>query len=312
MAEPALPKVTVGVCTYRRPELLRLTLESLMQQTLPASDFEVVVVDNDTERSAQALVESLTSRPHGPTLRYFVEPGRGVSHVRNQCVAQARGDWLAFIDDDEEARPDWLSQLLSAQQRYSADVVLGPVNPLLPDDAPSWLRALGRSTDKPDMATGTPVPPGYGGAGNALIRRSLVLARGAAPFQPALSLTGGEDTELFNWLRQGGAVLVWCGEAWADEHQPASRLRLRHYLYRSLQFATVYWRGEYAQWGRLRALAHAVAGAVIGLACLVLGGVAYPLQPSSGVPLMMTGMRGMARILALLRVQVAGYGHGHD
>ena len=139
MAEPALPKVTVGVCTYRRPELLRLTLESLMQQTLPASDFEVVVVDNDTERSAQALVESLTSRPHGPTLRYFVEPGRGVSHVRNQCVAQARGDWLAFIDDDEEARPDWLSQLLSAQQRYSADVVLGPVNPLLPDDAISGL-----------------------------------------------------------------------------------------------------------------------------------------------------------------------------
>jgi succinoglycan biosynthesis protein ExoM len=304
--------VTVGVCTYRRPELLALALRSLARQTVPLADFEVVVVDNDTQGSAQPLVQRFAQENPALAVRYFIEAGRGVSHVRNRCVAQARGEWLAFVDDDEEARPDWLGQLMSAQQRFAADVVLGPVNPLLPGDAPGWLRALGRSTDHPGMATGTVVPPGQGGCGNVLMRVAAVRARGATPFHAHLSLTGGEDAELFNWLRQQGAKVVWCGEAWADEHQPARRLRLGHHLYRNLQFATVHWRGHYARCGALAALLHAAGGAAAGLACLLLGGLLFPLQPTRGAPLMMTGMRGFGRVLALSGVQVPGYGPGHD
>ena len=312
MHERATPRVTVGVCTYRRPDLLKRTLQSLMQQTYASTDFEVVVVDNDTDRSAQALVQGFERTMASPEVHYVVEPGRGVSHVRNRCVNQARGEWLAFLDDDEEARPDWLAQLMTAQERFDADVVLGPVNLLLPDDAPVWLRALGRTTDDPEMVTGALVPPGQGGCGNVLLRLSRVRSRGLAPFQPRLSLTGGEDSDLFNWLRQQGAKMVWCNEAWADEHQPARRLRLRHHLYRSVQFSAVHWRGQYAECDRLRAHLHAASGAALGLACLVLGALAYPVQPRIGVPLMMTGMRGFGRVLALLRVQVAGYGPGHD
>ena len=312
MADGQLPLVTVGVCTYRRPELLGLALQSLARQTVPFAEFEVVVVDNDTQGSAQGLVQRFAQQHAALAVHYFIEPGRGVSHVRNRCVAQARGDWLAFIDDDEEARPDWLAQLLSAQRRFDADAVLGPVNPLLPNEAPDWLRAMGRSTDDPGMATGTVVPPGHGGCGNVLVRVAAMRARGERPFLPGLSLTGGEDAELFNWLRQQGAKLVWCNEAWADEHQPASRLRLGHHLYRSLQFATVHWRGHYARRGALTALLLAASGGMAGLACLLLGGLLYPVRPTRGAPLMMTGMRGFGRVLALTRVQVPGYGPGHD
>ena len=312
MAEQNVPSVTVGVCTYRRPELLQRALDSLARQTWPHDDFEIVVVDNDTQRSAEALVARFAQTASAPRIRYAVEPGRGVSHVRNRCVAMAQGEWLAYIDDDEEARLDWLAQLMSAQQRFAADVVLGPVNPLLPDDAPAWLRAMGRSTDHPGMVTGTVVPPGQGGCGNVLMRLAAVRARGAAPFHPSLSLTGGEDAELFNWLRQQGAKVVWCGDAWADEHQPARRLRLGHHLYRNLQFATVHWRGYYMQCGFSRSLLHAAGGAAAGLACLGLGGLLYPLQPLRGARLMMTGMRGFGRVLALSSVQVPGYGPGHD
>lgn len=312
MVDRPLPLVTLGVCTYRRPELLALALRSLARQTVAITDFEIVVVDNDIEASAQALVQRFAQKHADLVVHYFIESGRGVSHVRNRCVAQARGEWLAFVDDDEEARPDWLAQLLDAQRRFAADVVLGPVNPLLPDEAPRWLRDMGRSTDHPGMATGAIVPPGQGGCGNVLMRVAAVRARGAAPFQPGLSLTGGEDAELFNWLRLQGAKVVWCNEAWADEHQPARRQRLRHHLHRNLQFATVHWRGHYARCGAISALLHAAGGAVAGLVLVLVGGVLYPVQPDKAAPLMMTGMRGFGRVLALFKVQVTGYGPGHD
>ncbi len=312
MVEQAGLQVTVGVCTFRRPEALQQTLDSLAQQSWPHSAFEVVVVDNDVQCSAQAQVERFAQTVGALCVRYAVEPGRGVSHVRNQCVALARGEWLAFIDDDEVASPDWLANLMAAQRRFSADVVLGPVNTVWPAHAPTWLRALSRGTAYAGMGTGTVVPPGLGGCGNVLMRLADVRARGMEPFKAALSLTGGEDGELFNWLRQQGAKIVWCSEAFADEHQPARRLRLGYHLHRSLQFATVHWRGEYTKWGLLRSIPKAAAGAVFGLAFLTLGGVLFQVRPAQGAKLLMTGMRGLGRVLALFGVQVPGYGTGND
>ena len=103
MVKPAGLQVTVGVCTFRRPEALQQTLDSLARQSWPHAAFEIVVVDNDVECSARAQVERFAQTAGAPCVRYAVEPGRGVSHVRNQCVALARGEWLAFIDDDEVA-----------------------------------------------------------------------------------------------------------------------------------------------------------------------------------------------------------------
>ena len=312
MLEQAELPVTVGVCTFRRPDALQRTLESLARQSWPKSAFEIVVVDNDVQCSARAQVERFAQTAGAPCVRYAVESGRGVSHVRNQCVVLARGEWLAFIDDDEVARPDWLANLMAAQQRFAADVVLGPVTTVWPAQAPAWLRVSSRGTAHAGTGTGTVVPPGLGGCGNVLMRVAAVRARGPSPFRAALSLSGGEDGELFNWLRQQGAKIVWCSEAVADEHQPARRMRLGYHLHRNLQFATVHWRGEYRKWGLLRSIPQAATGAVLGLACLPLGGVLFQVRPTAGAKLLMTGMRGLGRVLAFFGVQVPGYGPGHD
>jgi hypothetical protein len=145
-----------------------------------------------------------------------------------------------------------------------------------------------------------------------LMRLSAVCGRQPVAFQPGLSLTGGEDGELFNWLRSQGAQVVWCNEACAEEHQPARRLRLRYHLYRNLQFSVVHWRGHYARCGAFKVVLHAAGGAAAGPVLLLLGGLLFPVLPLRGAPLMMTGMRCLGRPLALSTVQLPGYGPGHD
>src|SRR5205823_6090125 len=99
---------------------------------------KVVVVDNDAAGSARSVLESLNAYPWD--LDYAVEPRRGVPFARNTAVARAEGtDFVAFIDDDEWAEPEWLAELLHVQSRTGADVVAGPVLPFFTEPPPPWL-----------------------------------------------------------------------------------------------------------------------------------------------------------------------------
>jgi succinoglycan biosynthesis protein ExoM len=271
---------TVSLCiaTYRRPERLAAVLEDLTRQTrLPD---EVVVVDNDAAASAQRVVERRVD-DHAPfPIRYAVQPQKNISLTRNKTVELAGGDWLAFIDDDERAPPPWLAQLMDAADRFAADGVLGPVDPVVPSSAPGWIRR-GRFYDFPRMATGTLIPPNRLRFGNVLVKGSWL--RGAeAPFDPALGLTGGEDGDLLSRLVQRGARIVWCDEAIVREPVESSRLSLHWLLRRALSggqdFARHALAGRYGTMSRLkraqfflRALLQALAAAGLALVVWPLG-----------------------------------------
>lgn len=308
MAEQSAPSVTVGVCTYRRPELLHRALDSLARQTWPHRDFQIVVVDNDSALSARPVVQRLQAESPHLTVVYAHESGRGVSHVRNRAVAMSTTSLVAFLDDDEEADPSWLEELLLAQRMYRADIVLGPVYSLLGADSPRWLRVVAGRVPDGGLQTGSPVPAGSGGCGNSLFCRETLLARGVQPFLPALSLTGGEDADLFEWVRSRGGRIVWCAAARASEHVPPQRRRLGFYLGRHFCFATVYWRAQYRRSSLWAASLNAAFGATAGVACLFVGGVTFLVRPHIGAPLLMTGMRGLGRLLALTAIDPAVYG----
>ena len=119
-----MPEVSVCVCTFRRPELLDGLLSLLAEQRLPA--FEIVVVDNDPAHSALPVLQAWGERL---PLRFVHLPEPNIAKARNLAVAQARGAWLAFIDDDERPGPDWLYLLVQAQAASGADGVMAPVLP---------------------------------------------------------------------------------------------------------------------------------------------------------------------------------------
>lgn len=271
--------MTISLCiaTYRRPERLDVLLGDLAAQTLRPD--EIVVVDNDAGGSARGVVESWRRRAPFP-IHYEVQPQRGIALTRNRTVALATCDWLAFVDDDERAPPQWLERLMEAVRRYKADGVLGPVVPVVPETAPTWIRR-GRFYDFPRMPSGETVPLNRLRFGNVVLRGAPLRAE-PGPFNPAYGLTTGEDGDLLARLMRKGARVVWCDEAIVHEPVEAARLSLAWLLQRSLSGGQEFARkalsglyGEVGVGGRVklfaRALLQLLAATALALLALPFG-----------------------------------------
>ena len=107
------PRVSVIIPTKNRPELLKRAIASVLAQTF--RDFEAIIVD-DGDGSASAIAESF----HDPRTRYVRNEGaRGGGAARNRGAREAQGEYLAFLDDDDEWMPQKLAAQLSALERAS-------------------------------------------------------------------------------------------------------------------------------------------------------------------------------------------------
>jgi glycosyltransferase involved in cell wall biosynthesis len=102
----AAPFVSVIIPTYRRSAFLPQTLASVFEQT--HADFEVIVVEDGSHEAADALA------PYGDRITYLWQPNQGVGVARNTGAENARGDWLAFLDDDDLWQPRKLEVQLEA------------------------------------------------------------------------------------------------------------------------------------------------------------------------------------------------------
>jgi succinoglycan biosynthesis protein ExoM len=269
-------KISVCIATYRRADRLAALLEDLVgQQTAPD---EVIVVDNDAAESARPVIAQRLEAGAPFTLRYDVQPQRNIALTRNKTVALASGDWLAFIDDDERAPPTWLRQLIDFAVQQAADGVLAPVVPVVPEQAPAWIRK-GKFYDFPRMASGTIVPLNRMRFGNVLLRGEP-LRREPGPFDPKYGLMAGEDGDLLVRMAGNGAKIVWCDEAIVHEPVEQARLSLRWLLQRALgggqEFARKTLAGRYGRvtpLGRAQLFARALTQLLLALG---LAACSYP------------------------------------
>jgi glycosyltransferase involved in cell wall biosynthesis/GNAT superfamily N-acetyltransferase len=218
--------------------MLRRLLESLaVQETGTAFDLEIVVTDNDEGCSAEAVTREFAKRFSG-NVSYDCEPEQNIAMARNRCARNARGNFIAYIDDDEYSKSDWLLQLYRVQKQFSADGVQGPVLPDFPPRAPLWLRRSGLC-DRTRWRTGTVTSLGDARTGNVLFRRDL-FRDGELWFDPKFGKTGGEDGDFFRRQGNRGAKFYWCDEAITYETVPESRWTLSFYLRRTFRIGTLY------------------------------------------------------------------------
>jgi glycosyltransferase involved in cell wall biosynthesis len=222
-------------------------LEALAWQVTNASFvFDVVVVDNDAEKSAEDVVRGF-ARGAPVTVTYDSEPEQNIALTRNRAIRDATGNLVAFIDDDEWPVRNWLSYLHKTLTDYSVDGVLGPVIPDFPPEAPRWLRR-GHVFQRKRHATGSRIGASDGRTGNVLLKRSL-FGDDEQWFDPAFGRTGGEDSDFFSRQLQKGRVFVWCDDAVAYEAVPPERWKGAFHIKRLWRSGTI--NGEWIRDGRL-------------------------------------------------------------
>ncbi len=267
-----LPHISVCICTYKRPDLLRRPLESVgAQRTDGLFTYSVVVADNDRTESARSTVAEVAARVP-VSIQYCVEPQQNIARTRNKAVENASGDFVAFIDDDEFASPEWLLTLFETLQASKADGVLAPVNPHFDKDTPQWV-IQGRFYDRPVHPTGMVLHWKQCRTGNVLLKKEL-FAGDAQPFRP--ECLSGEDQDFFRRKIEQGHSFLWCHEAPAYEVVPPVRWK-RSFLVRRAMF-----RGIFAQRNHglqplrvLQALVSAPAYALMLPVALALGQVRF-------------------------------------
>ncbi len=234
MSADVRPHISVCVCTYKRSQLLRLLLQALVEQTTAGLfTYSLVVADNDAAGSAHEVVSEFQSRAGFPII-YSIEPQQNIAMARNKALANATGDYIAFIDDDEVPLKDWLLKLFQTCEAYKADGVLGPVKPYFTVSPPEWAVRAG-FFDRPnsqDYRSGLVLHWNQTGTGNALIRRG-VLDQLDGSFRQEFG-SGGEDVDFFRRAMEFGNVFVWCAEAVACELIPIERTRISFQLRRAL------------------------------------------------------------------------------
>jgi succinoglycan biosynthesis protein ExoM len=211
--------ISVCICTFKRPMVVETIGSIFIQKTISPSDIEIIVCDDDPDRSAREAVIPLTNNSPMP-INYIVSGARNISLCRNACISAASGDWIAFVDDDEIAEPEWLSELLSAQRQHCAVVVKGFVRGVYPPETPEWI-ANSDPLTRDYGPTGTPLRDI--GTGNVLFRREFAIGNGIA-FDPKLGRTGSEDIDFFHRFRDLGAHIVSSRTAIVNEIVPRWRV----------------------------------------------------------------------------------------
>jgi glucosyl-dolichyl phosphate glucuronosyltransferase len=131
--------VTLIVCTYNRCESLDRALNSIAALQMPQSVvWEVLVIDNNSKDGTRSVIESFC-RQNPTRFRYLLEQKQGLSHARNAGIREARGQILAFTDDDVIVEPTWLENLTATLQRGECAGAGGRVLPDQSFSCPNWM-----------------------------------------------------------------------------------------------------------------------------------------------------------------------------
>ena len=210
---------SVCIATYKRMLLLEKLLNSLKNQVLPDGvNLEIVVVDNDFLHSAEAIVRKFKNTTR-IRFYYFNQPEKNISLTRNMAIEKASGDYILFIDDDEYASSEWVSNLLTTIKKFNADGVFGYLQPQFKDETPSWLTE--RSYYYPPMPpTGTTARYTY--TSNCILKSEL-FKNIDQPFDPQYGITGGGDSHFFAKQIKQGRYFVNSREAVVWEYLPPAR-----------------------------------------------------------------------------------------
>jgi GT2 family glycosyltransferase len=203
------PQVSIVVPTYNRKASLQRLLLALGDQTLPADQFEVIVVDDGSTDGTPEVLEAL---PVPYPLVRLRQANQGPGAARNLGVARARAELIVFLDDDVVPLPTLLEQHLDVHHRQPEAVVIGPMVPPPNWPRPAWVRWEEQILDvqyRAMVAGEFDCTPRQFYTANASLRRERFMAAGGFDS----SFKRAEDVEMAYRMRDQGAHFVFLADA---------------------------------------------------------------------------------------------------
>ena len=112
------PKVSVILCSYNRAAYIPLALQSLVNQNITPTIFEIIVVDNNSTDDTTTVCKNFIAAHPQHTIKYLTEIQQGSSFARNTGAAIAKAPLLCFMDDDAVAAPDYIEKIIAFFIQY--------------------------------------------------------------------------------------------------------------------------------------------------------------------------------------------------
>jgi len=231
------PEISIVIASYNRQKTLPNIIQGILKQELPGTfDFELIIVDNNSTDQTREVVQRLIA-PSAGRLKYFKQEIPGKSQALNLGIQEARGEIIAFTDDDVEVSQYWLLSIMEGFKNQNCDCLGGRVLPVFPLNTPSWVR------DNPNQMAGAVViydlgeksrladssTPRFIGA-NWAFKKSIFKECGLfkTDIGPGTPYIVGEDEEFFERLVQKKKILYYSAEALIWHPVDLNRLKLKN------------------------------------------------------------------------------------
>ncbi len=219
--------ISVVICTYNREKFLPEALESLSKQTANRQDFEIVIVNNNSTDQTEPISQNFIKQHPELNIVYTIEPNQGLSYARNKGIATAKGDIIAFIDDDAIARNDYVEQLQGHFDNYPEYGALGgKVIPIYGEGEaePPWMsKYIQGVVSKVDYGNETkPFTKKYPAGCNMAFRKSVFKKYGT--FNTDL-VYRSDDKYIFHMMKSHGVKVLYVPEVFVNHHIDAYRIQ---------------------------------------------------------------------------------------
>jgi glycosyltransferase involved in cell wall biosynthesis len=264
-------RISVVVCTYNRANLLARALESLAEQTLDKTLYEIIVVDNASTDNTGEVVRLFHDTHIVPNVLLVREDQLGSGYARKAGFGHARGAYVAFMDDDARADKDWLKCAMDCFEcvKPTPFAIGGPILPFYDGPKPAWFR------DEYEIRTWGKSPrflkKEESFSGSNMVFRKDIIQKCALLDSPPIGMSGeylslGEDTILFEriWRSLGDSAVIYYRPEMSVFHWvPSYKMAVSYQLKRSFASGQV-WYLRYAD-ESLRGRLSFLAGSLISI-----------------------------------------------
>lgn len=215
-----------------RPNYLTDALCTAKKQNFPKSEYEILVVDNNPESGVLSIIENVNSTsPDGPLAQHIKEPEISLSKARNTGAQRARGDILAYIDDDVILPSDWLTAILEPFRDPKVGCSGGKVIAQWEAKVPLWLPQFDTAylslLDYGEKTKELKTPSIWGC--NMAVRKTAFLEVGGSNVdffadESLIWFSGDGECGLEDKILNAGYKIIYEPRAWLYHRIPASRL----------------------------------------------------------------------------------------